>query len=70
MSSHGYRLILKLRSDVPRSRGFNPGPGEQGTSAEHKRDVDGGVDGVEDGVFESLGRRHVVGDSTDGSELG
>jgi hypothetical protein len=35
----------------------------------HEGDIDGGVDGVEDGFFESLGRGHVVGDSADGSEL-
>lgn len=69
---HNHLLVLELLSHVPQStpRDLDPGLGEEGTGAEHESDVDGGVDWVDDGLFESLGKGHVVGDSADGSELG
>jgi hypothetical protein len=72
MPSYDRLLILRLRTDVPRAtpRDLDPGLGGQRTSAKHKHDGDGGVDRVQDSFFESLRRGHVVGDSTDGSELG
>jgi hypothetical protein len=52
-------LILKLLGNIARTaaRDLNPSLGEEGT-------------GAEDGFFESLRGRHVVGDSADGSEWG
>ena len=64
-------MVLELLGDVPgsASRDFDPCLGEEGTSREHEGDVDEGVDGVEDGLLDGVGWRHVVRDTLGRTEL-
>ena len=58
-----WSLSYTATSLSPVSGDLNPGLREEGTGTEHKSDVDSGVNGVKDGFFKSVGRRHVVRDS-------
>lgn len=72
VSGHNHLLFLELFGNVPRaaSRNLNPGLGEQCTGRQSEGDVDEGVNGVEEGSGQSVGRRHVIRDTADGAKLG
>ena len=72
MSSHNHLLFLELFGNVPgtASGNLNPGLGEQSTGRQGEGNVNEGVDGVEEGSGQSVGRRYVVGDATNGAKLG
>lgn len=72
MTGHDKTLVLELLGDIAGAGAGNldPGLGEDGAGTQHVDDVDSGVDGVEKGVLEVQGRRHVVGQAGDGRELG
>ena len=72
MTGHHETLILELLGNVTGSGAgnLNPGLGEESASDQHESDVDGGVDGVNEGLLEVQRRRHVVGDAGGGVELG
>ena len=61
-------LVFQLLSDVSgaTARYFDPSFRKQGTGGDHERDVDKGVDGIEDGVFKCMRRRHIVRDTRRG----
>lgn len=72
MAGHDKTLVLELLRDITGSgaRDLNPGLGEEGTGNQHEGDVDSGVDGVEESLSEVQRRRHVVGNTRGGVELG
>lgn len=71
VSSHNHLLFLELFGNVPgaTSRNFNPGLGEQGTGGQSEGNIDEGVNGVKEGGGQSVGGRHVIGDTSDGAKL-
>ena len=71
MSGHDHLLLLELFGNVSgaTSGNFNPGFGEQRAGGQSEGDVDEGVNGVEEGGGQSVRRRHVIGDTTDGAKL-
>ena len=71
VSSHNHLLFLELFGNVPgaASGNFNPGLGEQCAGGQREGDVDEHVNWVEESGGQSVGRRHVIGDATDGAEL-
>ena len=71
MTRHHHLLILQLLGNVAwaRARDFNPSLREKSTCGEHKGDVDGGVDRIENGFLDGVRRRHVVGHSRGSAKL-
>lgn len=71
VTGHDQALILKLLGNVARSGAgnLNPGLGKESASNEHKGNVDGGVNGVQEGFLEVERRRHVVSDTRGSIEL-
>lgn len=67
-----HALLLELLGDVSGARAgdFDPGFGEEGAGGEHKDDIEGGVDRIEDDGGEGTGRGHVVAEARAGGELG
>ena len=72
VTGHDETLVLELLGDIAGAGAgnLNPGLGEDGAGSEHVADVDDGMDGVEEGILEVEGRRHVVDETRDGLELG
>lgn len=64
-------LVLELLGDIPGAgpRHLDPGLGEHRADEDGERDVDRGVDWVEDGEPQRPGGRHVVGDARRRGEL-
>lgn len=71
MASHDHVLVLELLGNVAGggARDLNPGLGQEGAGSQHEGDVDDGVDGVQEGLSDAVGRRHVVGESTGSDHL-
>ena len=71
VSSHDHLLFLELFGNVPwaTSGNLNPGLGEQRAGGQSEGNVDDGVDGVEESGGQGVGRRHVIGNTTDGAKL-
>ena len=71
MTGHDQALLLKLLCDISRAGAgnFNPGLGEDGTGTEHKDDVEGSVNRIEERVCEVQRGGHIVCDSRLGEEL-
>lgn len=72
VTRHDETLVLELLGNITGSGAgnLNPGLGEEGTSDEHERDVDGGVNGIEKSLLEVQRRGHVVGNTGGGVKLG
>jgi len=49
-------LILELLGDVTRARArnFNPSLGEESTGRKHEKDVDSGMDGINESFFHGV----------------
>ena len=72
MSSHNEPRVLQLLGDIARARArnLNPCSREDGTGSKHVGDIHNRVNGVQEGVTEIEGGRHVVHDTRDGRKLG
>jgi len=51
------------------SRDFDPEFGEHGAGEHHESNVEKSVEGISDQVRKILGRRHVVGETSDGNRV-
>ena len=65
-------LVLETLGDLPGAGAgdFDPGLGKEGADAEHKGDVDEGVNRIGKGLFNGVGWGHVVGHTGHGGQLG
>ena len=65
-------LVLQLFGDVPRtaSRNLNPSLGKERTGCDNKGDIESGVNGINEGFFDSVRWGNVVGKTGYSTELG
>ena len=71
MSSHDHLLFLQLFGNVPgsTSRNLDPSLGKQGASRQGEGDVNEGMNGIEEGVGQSVRGGHVIGNTSDRAKL-
>lgn len=71
MAGHNHVLVLELLGDIAGggARDLDPSLGQESAGSQHEGDVDDGVDGVQEGLSDAVGGRHVVGESTGGDHL-
>ena len=71
MSCHDHLLFLQLFSNVPGATpgDLNPSLGEHGAGRQGEGNIDESVNWVEEGSGQSMGRGHVIRNTSDGAKL-